>query len=78
MNVAFIYMNNHGNVGRGAGYVAASVIRAGYKLSFFDTLYTPVEIAAQIIIRGKFDILMISNMTMMFPEALRLINIVKY
>lgn len=75
--VAFVYMNNERNVGRGAGYVAASVVRVGWNLYFFDTLYTPIREIADIIKKEEFGVLMISTMTMMFYEALSLIRLVK-
>lgn len=74
MKVAFVYMNNERNVGRGAGCVAASVVRAGHEQRFFDTFYTPVEDVADHVIQSGYDILMISTMSMIFPEALRLIK----
>lgn len=77
MNVAFVYMNNELNVGRGAGYVASSVIRAGHSLKFFNTFVTPVKALVKNIVHEDFDVLMISTMTMNFPEALKLIHLVK-
>ncbi len=77
MNIAFVYMNNEINIGIGAGYVASSIIRAGNKLTFFDTFLTPIKDIAKSIIRNDFDILMISSMTMLFPDALKLVRIVK-
>ena len=64
--------NNECNVGRGAGYVASAVIRSGHELSFFDTLFTPTAAVAERVIEGRYDFLMISTMTMLFPEAAEL------
>lgn len=77
MNIAFVYMNNEMNVGRGAGYVAGAIINAGYKLKFYDTLYSPIDTISHDIIHETFDIFMISSMTMLFPEAIKLICMVK-
>ena len=77
MKVAFAYMNNECNVGRGAGYVASAVIRSGHELSFFDTLFTPTAAVAERVIEGRYDVLMISTMTMLFPEAAELARRVK-
>jgi len=77
MNIAFVYMNNEKNVGRGAGYVAGAIINAGYKLKFYDTLYSPIDTISHDIVHEKFDIFMISSMTMLFPEAIKLICMVK-
>jgi len=77
MRVAFVYMNNELGVGRGAGYVASAVTSAGHELSFFDSYFTPIKIIAKKVARGRYDILLISSMTMIFPEALKLINLVK-
>jgi len=77
MNVAFVYVNNECNVGRGAGYVAASVIRAGHSVTFYDTFFTPIETTADAIAQGSYDVLMVSTMTTLFPEALHLVSLVK-
>lgn len=75
--VAFVYMNNEANVGRGAGYVAGSIRHGGHAMTFFDTLYTPVEQVADEINESDFDVLMISSMTMIFPQAVKLCRLVK-
>jgi len=77
MNVVLIYMNQETNVGRGAGYIAGSIIRQGHHLTFFDTLDTSLQQISSAIQQGAFDIIMISSMTMLFPKALKLINMVK-
>lgn len=75
--IAFVYMNSEANIGRGAGYVAAAVREAGHEVHFYDTLYTPVEAVADDVVREGVDVLMISSMTMIFTEALKLIRLVK-
>ncbi|MGB2803128.1 MAG: radical SAM protein, partial [Phycisphaerae bacterium] len=77
MKVAFVYMNNERNVGRGAACVAASVLRAGHELAFFDTYFVSLRQAARRIADGGFDVLMVSSMTMLFPEALCLMRLVR-
>lgn len=77
LRVAFIYLNNECNVGRGAGYVAASVMRAGHSLTFFDTCHTPLDVVADRVSTGRYDLLMLSSMTMLFPEAIELARKVK-
>lgn len=77
MRAAFVYMNNELNVGRGAGYVAASVARAGHSVEFFDTFFISVDALAAQIVRDGYDVLMVSAMTMIFPEALKLVSLVK-
>jgi hypothetical protein len=66
MKIAFVYLNKHANICRGAGYVASSIITAGYDLEFFDTCYTPISAIAQRIINNNFDILMISSTSIFF------------
>lgn len=77
MNVAVIYMNNECNVGRGAGYIAGAVARAGHELCFFDTFFdSPREIVRSMRDRSC-EIALVSSMTMMFPRALELIGQLK-
>jgi radical SAM superfamily enzyme YgiQ (UPF0313 family) len=65
-----VYVNTAQAVGRGAGLVAASAIAAGHDLDFYDTRYTPWNETADAIVNGGYDVLMISAMTMTFPDAL--------
>ena len=77
MKISFVYINSQSNVGRGAGYVAGAVVRAGHELTFFDNYLLPVsEIAKKIEINPP-DIVMISSMTILFHQALELIRIIK-
>lgn len=75
--VAFVYMNNERNIGRGAGYVAAAMTRAGHKVDFYDTLYKNIQTVATEIASNKTDVLMISIMTMLFPQAVKLASLVR-
>jgi radical SAM superfamily enzyme YgiQ (UPF0313 family) len=77
MNVTLVYFNKSPNVGWGAGYVCASIIGAGHKLRFYDTLYSSAKEIAASITEWKCDVFMVSTMTMLFPEALQLIRMVK-
>ena len=77
MKIAFVHMNSDVNVGRGAGYVAGAILRAGYELTFFDTLFITPQALTKEIIKNNFDVLMVSTMTMLFPDALRIIREVK-
>jgi len=75
MNTAFIYMNSSkGAVGRGAGYVYASI--NGNK-QFYNTRYVKLEDLPGLIAKGSFDIMMISAMTLLFSKARQLIRSVK-
>ncbi len=77
MKIAFAYINGSRFVGRGVGYVAGSMIRAGHSVTFFDTFYQSVREVAWRVCRGDFDVLMISSMSTLFPQALDLIGRVK-
>ncbi|NIA20824.1 MAG: radical SAM protein [Anaerolineaceae bacterium] len=77
MKVALVYLNNERNVGRGAAYIAGAILRAGHSLAFFDTYYYSLESVARRIAAGEFHCLMVSSMTMLFPDAVRLIRLVK-
>jgi len=70
-------MNTDYNVGRGAGYIAGAVLEAGHELDFFDTAYTSPDEIAQSVISGSYDVLMVSSMTQLFPQAVKLIAAVK-
>ena len=77
MKIAFVHMNSEVNIGRGAGYVAGAILHAGYELTFFDTLFSTPQALAKEIIKKDFDVLMVSTMTMLFPDALKIIREVK-
>jgi len=78
LKIAFIYMNDAPSVGRGAGYVAGAAVQAGHSVDFFDTPFAAsIKNVSRHIIQGNYDIVMISSMTILFPEALKLIKSVK-
>ena len=77
MNVAFVYMNNECNIGRGAGCIAGAIMQAGHQLTFFDTFFTPIETVVDRVVSGNYDALMVSTMTMLFPESMKLARLVK-
>ncbi len=77
MKIAFVYVNNEENIGRGAGYIVGALKRAGADVDFFNTLHTRSDKVAQIVIEGSYDFLMISTMTMLFPIVLRFISLIK-
>ena len=77
MRIAFVYMNNEHNVGRGAGYVAAAIIQAGHHVDFYDTVSIPIDVLIADMVAGHHDVLMISTMTMSFPQAVILAGKVK-
>ncbi|MCP3951231.1 MAG: B12-binding domain-containing radical SAM protein [Desulfobacterales bacterium] len=77
MRIALVYMNTDFNVGRGVGYVAGAVLQSGHELDFFDTVYTRPEKIADAVISGGYDVLMISSMTQLFPQALKLITAIR-
>ncbi len=77
MKIAFAYISDVDNVARGAGYVVSALRLAGNEVRFFDTFNTTIESASAKIISGNFDALMVSTMTMQFPDALRLTRLVK-
>jgi len=77
MNIAFIYMNSENNVGRGAGYVAGSIISSGHNIDFFESRSNKDDRITNKIIDNNYDILMISSMSLLFPSALKIIRSVK-
>lgn len=77
MKIALIYTNSEANVGRGAGCVAGALAAEGCDLTFYDTFRTPSETVARRVAAGGFDLLMVSTMTLLFPQALSIIKAVK-
>lgn len=77
LKIALVYINRDINVGRGVGYIAGAIIDAGYKVDLIDSFYTPVNKIVELIVHGNYEILMISAMTINFPDALTLISSVK-
>lgn len=77
MRVAMVYANTAHAVGRGAGLIAAAAMDAGHDVDFYDTQYTPWEQTTDAIATGAYDLLMISAMTMNFPDAAALAANVK-
>ncbi len=75
MKIAFVYMNNAANTGRGAGYVLAS-IPPEHEVKFYDQT-RDMEALALSIIKDNFDLLMISSMTLLWHKAVNLIKNVK-
>lgn len=76
--IAFVYMNDEANVGRGAGYIAGLIRQVGHDMVFYNTMYTSPEQIAEDVVDNETDVLMISTMTLNFPEAVRLIQLVKF
>jgi anaerobic magnesium-protoporphyrin IX monomethyl ester cyclase len=77
MRVAMVYANTSNAVGRGAGLIAAAVMDAGHELDFYNTHYTPWDQTANAIVSSGYDLLLVSTMTMTFPDAVGLIASVK-
>ena len=77
MKIALVYMNTEPNVGRGAGYIAGAVMQAGFGISFFDSAFTPPMQVARKVVENRYDLLLVSTMTSLFPSALRMIRYVK-
>ena len=77
MKIALVYTNSEANVGRGAGCVAGALAAEGFDLTFFDTFHLPPQAVARRIADNGFDLLMVSAMTLLFPQALSIIGTVK-
>lgn len=77
MKIAFVYVNRDGYVNRGAGYVASTILDAGYNLDFFNTAYQPLSEVCQSVIDGKYSVLMISASTLFYSQAKELAKEVK-
>ena len=71
MKIAFIYID--GAVGRGAGYVYASIKG---KKQFFNSSYKLLRVLPKQI-KGHFDIVMISSMTLSFPYVKQVVHALK-
>lgn len=77
MNIVFVNISDNYVVSRGAGYVAGSILNTQHNLFYFDLINLSVDQIANKIIKGKYDMLLISSMTIMFYKAIELINKVK-
>lgn len=77
MRVAFIYMNTVDNVLYGVGYVAGAILHAGHELKLINSASKPVDKIVKTVTKGKFDVLLLSTMTMLFPEAINMIRLIK-
>ena len=77
MKIALVYMNTEPNVGRGVGYIAGAVMQAGFGISFFDSAFTPPVQIARKVVEDRYDVLLVSTMTLVFFSALRMIRYVK-
>jgi anaerobic magnesium-protoporphyrin IX monomethyl ester cyclase len=77
MRVLLVYMNNERNVGRGAGYVASAIAAAGHHMEFIDSVYYASAGILRKIIEFKPDLLAISTMSLLYPEAAELCRISK-
>jgi radical SAM superfamily enzyme YgiQ (UPF0313 family) len=77
MKIALVYTNSEANVGRGVGCVAGALTAAGRDVTFFDTFYIPPDQVADQVGSGEFDLLMVSTMTLLFPQALSIVRKVK-
>ncbi len=79
MNIAITLIDEkrNCNITRGPGYLAAAAERAGHRVAFFDSYFEPLEGIANAIAQGRFDLLMVSSMSMVFPEVVGLARMVK-
>lgn len=77
MKIAFIYMNTVDNVLYGVGYLAGTILRAGHELTLINSASSSIDKATRRVIKGDYDVLMISSMTMLFPEAMKLARRIK-
>lgn len=80
MKIAFVYMNTSSrDIGRGAGYVVSSIKESfpKYEVCFYDTKTISVKAVIKEVIKKRFDVLMLSTMTLMFPSAVGLISQIK-
>lgn len=77
MNIALVYTNSEANVGRGVGYILGALEAAGHRVGFFDTHGISAPETARQVAAGAVDLLMVSTMTLLFPQALEIIGRVK-
>ena len=76
MKICFLYMNSDRNVGRGAGYVAASISKE-HSVAFIDTRRVASVNLPKEVLKHEADILMVSSMTLMWNSAIKAIQEVK-
>ena len=79
MKIALVYINSKSEIwiGKGVGYIAGVILEEGHELGFYDTAVIPLETTARGVVEGSYDLLMVSCMTLNFPDALALMRMVK-
>lgn len=76
MKICFVYMNTERNIGRGAGYVAAS-IPTEHSVVFIDTFKTAPVTVLKKVLQHEPDMLMVSSMTLTWNIAVKVMQSVK-
>jgi radical SAM superfamily enzyme YgiQ (UPF0313 family) len=79
VKIALVYINSETEIwiGKGVGYIAGVILEEGHDLGFYDTAVISLEATARGVVEGDYDVLMVSCMTLNFPDALALIRRVK-
>lgn len=77
MNISLIYVNNTNCVGRGVGYIAGAILRAGHKLEFYDTNNISEGNIVRRISTSDTEVIMVSSFSINFPKAINIIKGVK-
>jgi radical SAM superfamily enzyme YgiQ (UPF0313 family) len=77
VKIAFVYLNGETSVGRGAGYISSVIVDIGHDLTFFDTVYEPLDIVSKKITSGNFDIVLISASTLFYKDAVSIATLIK-
>ena len=69
MRLALVYFNGEKNIGRGAGYIASSILDMGYDLDFYDTFYTTTDQIIEKCGVKNYSVVMISASTLFFKDV---------
>jgi len=72
MKIALIYLNREKCANQGVGYIASTILDAGYNLDFFDSAYIPIPNLAKQIIEGNYDLILMSASTFFYSQSVDL------
>lgn len=72
MKISLVYLNREKCANHGVGYIASTILDAGYELHFVDTAYTTIEETLEDLKNRGPDLLLMSASSLFYGQATRL------